>query len=329
MSDTAEIIVGSTQATTNTTPNSCTECLVSNSSECYWGFHLKKGDKDSTKIWEGVARSGAASHVRDLQSDLTTIGVYSGSIDGDFGNGTEAALKRFQWNARTLRQRCVENELVIVSQTFAGEVNGIVDPVTCEEINRWKLEGYVATGNLVRINFSMFSNIRRGSIGNIRPSEFSNSEFVIDADFYPGIEALNDAAILNSVIVSMNQTLRLAGATVSGAVVTPATRSQHLIGHGLDCNMIDGSSNIGKSAFVAGQETKNVKHFVSDAKSSGLRWGGDWGNKTNLVSKFDPIHFDLEVDADSDEYTYKYFFNQKQISQGHSVPTYAESTLAN
>ena len=93
--------------------------------------------------------------------------------------------------------------------------------------------------------------------------------------------------------------------------------------------MIDGNSNIGKAAFVASQETQNIKHFVTDAKSSGLRWGGDWGNKTKLVNQFDPIHFDLEVDADGSEYAYKYFFNQRQVSLGHPVPTYAESTLAN
>ena len=43
--------------------------------------------------------------VQDLQTVLKAVGVYDGTLDGDFGGQTEDAVKRFQWNARTVQSR--------------------------------------------------------------------------------------------------------------------------------------------------------------------------------------------------------------------------------
>ncbi len=46
---------------------------------------------------DGTLRNGSTgSAVRQLQQKLKDLGYYSGSVDGDFGNGTETALRDFQ-----------------------------------------------------------------------------------------------------------------------------------------------------------------------------------------------------------------------------------------
>jgi len=47
-------------------------------------------------------------------------------------------------------------------------------------------------------------------------------------------------------------------------------------------------------------------------KSNGLRWGGDF-------SSVDTPHFDKQVAASSSGYDYRYFFNQRMISEKHNI----------
>lgn len=45
----------------------------------------------------GALRNGSTGqNVRNLQQKLKNLGYYSGSVDGDFGDGTESALREFQ-----------------------------------------------------------------------------------------------------------------------------------------------------------------------------------------------------------------------------------------
>ena len=41
-------------------------------------------------------RGSKGDEVRKIQSRLAVLGLYSGPIDGDFGGGTESAVKSFQ-----------------------------------------------------------------------------------------------------------------------------------------------------------------------------------------------------------------------------------------
>ncbi len=46
---------------------------------------------------DGTLRNGSTGqNVRNLQQKLKNLGFYSGSVDGDFGDGTESALRDFQ-----------------------------------------------------------------------------------------------------------------------------------------------------------------------------------------------------------------------------------------
>jgi len=72
---------------------------------------------------------------------------------------------------------------------------------------------------------------------------------------------------------------------VDGAIVKPATLSNHLIGHAIDCNIVDGKTfwNSGK---LEKELTGNVLKFIDTVrKDTILRWGGDFAVK-------DVVHFD-------------------------------------
>jgi hypothetical protein len=64
--------------------------------EHYGGFSLRRQDKDESKLWGGDLRSALppATHVRELQNDLLTLGFsLIENADGVFGRTTEWAVR--------------------------------------------------------------------------------------------------------------------------------------------------------------------------------------------------------------------------------------------
>lgn len=58
---------------------------------------LRKGDNDGKRIFGGAKRTTMIGNpVRELQDDLTTIGYFVGTPDGDFGNKTKGAVQMLQ-----------------------------------------------------------------------------------------------------------------------------------------------------------------------------------------------------------------------------------------
>ncbi len=127
------------------------------------------------------------------------------------------------------------------------------------------------------------------------------------------LESANKKAKELLLGIKLNQTMRVNGVPVTGSVVTPASKSQHLIGHALDCNIIDGDNWNSNKAFKDKKESTNAKKFIEAMKTKGLRWGGD-------LSDVDTPHFDKQVPASSMDYDYKYFFNQRMISEKQNIP---------
>lgn len=104
----------------------------------YGPYDLKKGDNDDAKKWGGSVRSEAASYIKSLQTDLVKLGYWltisDGRIgtnaDGDFGGGTDSAVRTFQF----------EHFCVNADGTFASNweqlANGVVDAKTKEKIKQ-------------------------------------------------------------------------------------------------------------------------------------------------------------------------------------------------
>jgi len=58
---------------------------------------LRKGDNDAKRIFGGTKRTTiTGGPVHELQDDLTTIGYFVGTPDGDFGNKTQRAVQMLQ-----------------------------------------------------------------------------------------------------------------------------------------------------------------------------------------------------------------------------------------
>ncbi|HEY4326203.1 MAG TPA: M15 family metallopeptidase [Mucilaginibacter sp.] len=112
-------------------------------------------------------------------------------------------------------------------------------------------------------------------------TNFTN-DCTIDEDFEPTLIKMNSIAQKYNITVFVNSSFRI-DANVVGAIVTPATHSNHMIGHAIDCNLeLDGAFY--NSARMQ-TDTGVVRQFINEVKAAGIRWGGDFG-------KPDPVHFD-------------------------------------
>ncbi len=116
--------------------------------------------------------------------------------------------------------------------------------------------------------------------------QFTASNFkgscTIDDDFEPTLLKMNEIAKKYSITVHVNSSYR-ADTNVKGAIVKPATHSNHMIGHAIDCNL-ECKGVFYNSALM---QTDNgvIRQFINELKAERIRWGGDFG-------KPDPVHFD-------------------------------------
>lgn len=275
-------------------------------------FALRRGDNDLQKRWGGAISTATGTPVQDLQSAIKAVGIDVGA-DGDFGAGTVKGVRQFQWNVTNVKVRMVNNALQTRALSPAIQVNGIADAATAAELNAWVSVHARVTGNLVRADASAFSQFV-ASFQTIANPSIASGELVIDASFARNLAALNQAARDANVKLFINQAFRVQGVPVSGAVVPPATKSQHLIGHAIDCNIQDGSTRVNSANFANGSATAGAKRFVQNAKNAGLRWGGDFGTP-------DFVHFDDNIAASSEGYDMRFLFNQRMIAKQQPLPT--------
>ena len=278
-------------------------------------IELIQGDNDKSKKWGGKILADSPSYlVNSLQEDLKAVGVYNYVVDGDYGQKTNKALKIFQWACANIKasikngvrvNRCKKNTI------FA---TGKLDKSSYDELILWVNNKQVVTGDLIRIPFSSFSNIEAGSgFKKIKTNKVMKDEIVISKMALPLLKEINKHAKSKKVTIKINQAFRVSGIGVSGAVVTPAKKSQHLIGHAIDCNIIDGGNWNSSNTFKMNKESKNAKEIIKLLKSSGFRWGGDF-------SKTDTPHFDKQLISSSFVYDAKFYLNQRTVSKKHTIP---------
>jgi peptidoglycan hydrolase-like protein with peptidoglycan-binding domain len=285
---------------------------------------LQRGDNDARGIWGGQPRPELDGEpVRQLQQALVAMGAMSATPDGDFGRKTQDAVRRFQWylgriGAR-LRVSPGSDELHGTLETYAAptgvQVDGFVRRATLLELRAWMQAGCVLTSPLVRLSLGGFSEITLSGTFTVLdyPSPGSD-EMLVHQDFVPAVQTLNTAAKAAKVQLRINQAFRVQNLPVSGAVVPPATNSQHLIGHAVDLNIVDGSTVNTSAMYFAGTETQGAKDFIAAVKAASMRWGGDFGDA-------DPPHFDDLVPASSDEYVHSFYFAQRSFAAQHPLRT--------
>lgn len=284
---------------------------------------LRTGDHDAKKIWGGTVRHArTGTPVRELQSALIAVGTLVGTTpDGQFGHHTKEALQRFQWYLRNQSHRLKvtagadpsAGQIVTFSGSLAG-VPGLCDKTMAAEVLSWQSGNFVTTSPLVRLNLDKVANVNTSDTFTVLDyPQAKDGEVLIHADFADTVSStLNDEANKAKVTLNINQTFRVQGAHVGGAVVTPAKKSQHLIGHAVDLNIVDGDTVNSSAMFNGGTETDAADKFVTGVKSHGIRWGGDF-------SPADPVHFDDDLDPKSEDYKMTLFLAQHCYEENHPM----------
>lgn len=277
-------------------------------------FELKRGDSDKQQTWGGHKRPNAGNHVTTLQEALVAVDIPLSIIDGEFGPGTEQAVKMFQWCLTAHPYRRFNQALVTDTRNVTQAVNGRVDSQTASELERWLDQSYASTGDLVRLDSALLDHVEVGDgFRVLSHASVRDNDVVVASAAADLITTANTKAGERSVQLVLNQAFRVNGVPVSGAVVTPATRSQHLIGHAIDCNIVDGNNWNNSRTFAAGRQTDGATHLISDLKAAGYRWGGDFSNP-------DTPHFDKRLNPYGDAYGFKFFFNQRTITNNLPIP---------
>jgi len=281
---------------------------------------LVEGDDDSLRRWGSQVRNDfTGTPVRDLQTALAAAGVLTG-VDGQFGGGTQGALKRYQWYRGNMGFRLsdaagarpADGTITPCDKAVLG-TPGICDASVASDLLETTAGGFITTTPIVRLQLGVFSRIRTAPTFTVL--DYPNAqagEVLVNAAFVDAIRKLNAAAEATGVSLHINQTFRRDDVPPSGAVVPPAKKSQHLVGHAVDLNVIDGAVTNTAAMFMSGTATPGAMAFVRAAKTAGLRWGGDFAVR-------DPIHFDDFLDPNSDAYDMAHFFAQRSFHDAHPL----------
>jgi len=114
---------------------------------------------------------------------------------------------------------------------------------------------------------------------------FVNKPVLADADFLPELRKIESLAEGNNLVLFITSSARRQGVPISGAIVPPASRSNHLIGHAIDMNIQhDGKFFNGDALANFDTLPSAIRNFITSIRQDPtLRWGGDFK---------DPVHID-------------------------------------
>lgn len=117
---------------------------------------------------------------------------------------------------------------------------------------------------------------------------FVGQPVTADVDFFPFLDRVAGFAQKCKLFVHVTSSTRDPGGQVGGAIVTPAKRSNHLVGHAIDMNLLAESGELFNSAKLRdlANQPAEVRRFIELVREDAdLRWGGDF-------SQPDVVHID-------------------------------------
>jgi hypothetical protein len=118
---------------------------------------------------------------------------------------------------------------------------------------------------------------------------YDNQQIVVDSAFVPYMDKINNYARENNVVVCVTHSFRGKNQKLTGTIVPPAIKSNHLVGHAIDMNVL--FNNVlyeSKDMYTTkwGTLPLNVKNFLCQVRKDPiLQWGGDFTEE-------DPVHID-------------------------------------
>lgn len=119
---------------------------------------------------------------------------------------------------------------------------------------------------------------------NFKASNFRGDCF-IDEDFKPYLDRMNTVLIKHDMTWIVTSSFR-PDTNVKGAIVTPAVMSNHLVGHGIDGNMINNKTKEYYNSTKLGDGTGLDELCCREIMNTcGLTWGETFNHP-------DSVHFD-------------------------------------
>lgn len=114
---------------------------------------------------------------------------------------------------------------------------------------------------------------------------FVNKPVLSDVEFLPELRKIESFAAENNLTIFVTSSARRQGVPISGAIVPPASRSNHLVGHAIDMNIRHAGRLFNGDALASeGSLPTPIRNFINLVRNDvTLRWGGDFG---------DPVHID-------------------------------------
>ena len=143
-------------------------------------------------------------------------------------------------------------------------------------------------------------------------SRFQGKPCRADIQFLPRLKKINAHAEAADVFIHITSSFRTT-TNVNGAIVPPATYSNHLAGHGIDMNVIyengkwANSSVLRRYPNVPGPVRQFLRAIIDDPE---LRWGGLFNTK-------DPVHIDDHLNKDMTKWRKRYDVMQRAVQLGN------------
>ncbi|NIR32263.1 MAG: SH3 domain-containing protein [Gammaproteobacteria bacterium] len=126
-------------------------------------------------------------------------------------------------------------------------------------------------------------------IRRYRNDRFIGEELRADLDFFSCLDRLNQFAGESDVEIFVTSSTREPERKVSGAIVPPASRSNHLVGHAVDMNLRSRNGFFNSGDLKRGNLPRlpaEIREFIEKIRQDPeLRWGGDF-------TREDPVHID-------------------------------------
>jgi hypothetical protein len=134
-------------------------------------------------------------------------------------------------------------------------------------------------------------------------------DIVIEASFFPYIEVMDNLASTNNIQIKVQQSFRKADGQITGNIVPPADRSNHLVGHAIDINLVYNgvwynSSNMTLANY--NNLPQAIKNFISGCENAGMRWGGRF-------TPADPVHFDSGININNRSWYDRWYAGIQQL----------------
>lgn len=124
-------------------------------------------------------------------------------------------------------------------------------------------------------------------LDTFKTPRFVGKPLLADVEFFVSLQKIDQFAAKGNLRIYITSSTRLQGSPLGGIIVPPASRSNHLIGHAIDLNLVLGEKLFNGNALDNSNFSKlptAIQTFIESIRSDPLlNWGADSG---------DPVHID-------------------------------------